>query len=74
LLHSDRGVQYASERFLAQLAAHRLTASMSRRGNCYDHARAEAFFSTLKLKLVFRPDFQDHAHARRVVFEWIEAL
>jgi putative transposase len=74
LLHSDRGVQYASERFRAQLAAHRITASMSRRGNCYDNARAEAFFSTLKIELVYRHDFQDHNHARRVVFEWIEAF
>jgi transposase InsO family protein len=74
LLHSERGVQYASARFRAQLAAHRLTASMSRRGNCYDNARAEAFFSTLKLELVYRHDFQDHEHARRIVFEWIEAF
>ena len=74
LLHSDRGVQYASERFRAQLAAHRITASMSRRGNCYDNARAEAFFSTLKIELVYRHDFHDHDHARQVVFEWIEAF
>jgi putative transposase len=74
LLHSDRGVQYSSERFRAQLAAHHITASMSRRGNCYDNARAEAFFSTLKIELVYRHDFQDHNHARRVVFEWIEAF
>lgn len=74
LLHSDRGVQYASERFRSQLAAHGITASMSRRGNCYDNARAEAFFSTLKIELVYRHDFQDHDHARRVVFEWIEAF
>ncbi len=74
LLHSDRGVQYSSERFRAQLAAHRITASMSRRGNCYDNARAEAFFSTLKIELVYRHDFLDHDHARRVVFEWIEAF
>ena len=74
LLHSDRGVQYASERFRAQLAAHRITASMSRRGNCYDNARAEAFFSTLKIELVYRHDFHDHDQARQVVFEWIEAF
>lgn len=74
LLHSDRGVQYTSERFRSQLAAHRITASMSRRGNCYDNARAEAFFSTLKLELVYRLDFLDHDHARRLVFEWIEAF
>jgi transposase InsO family protein len=74
LLHSDRGVQYASERFRAQLASHGITASMSRRGNCYDNARAEAFFSTLKIELVYRNDFHDHDHARQVVFEWIEAF
>ena len=61
LFHSDRGVQYTSARFRAQLAAHNLTASMSRRGNCYDNARAEAFFSTLKLELVYRCTFADHA-------------
>jgi transposase InsO family protein len=44
-------VQYASKRFRAQLASHRTTASMSRRGNCCDNARAEALFSTLKIKL-----------------------
>lgn len=74
LLHSDRGVQYASERFRAQLAAHGITASMSRRGNCYDNARAESFFSTLKIELVYRHDFPDQHHARHVVFEWIEAF
>ena len=74
LLHSDRGVQYASERFRAELAAHGITASMSRRGNCYDNARAEAFFSTLKIELVYRRDFIDHDHARQEVFEWIEAF
>jgi putative transposase len=74
LLHSDRGVQYSSERFRAQLAAHGITASMSRRGNCYDNARAESFFSTLKIELVYRHDFEDHDHARRAVFEWIEAF
>lgn len=74
LLHSDRGVQYASERFRSELARHGITASMSRRGNCYDNARAESFFSTLKLELVYRHRFTDHDHARSVVFEWIEAF
>src|SRR6185312_14359942 len=74
LFHSDRGVQYADKRFRAQLKAHRITASMSRRGNCYDNARAESFFSTLKMELVYRHHFEDRDHARRVVFEWIEAF
>ncbi|WP_345784023.1 IS3 family transposase [Synoicihabitans lomoniglobus] len=48
LLHSDRGVQYASERFRKMLAAHGITASMSRRGNCYDNALAESFFVSVR--------------------------
>jgi transposase InsO family protein len=67
--HSDRGVPYTSARFRAQL-----TAPMSRRGNCSDNARAEAFFSTLKLELVYRRTFADHAQARSAIFEWIEAF
>jgi transposase InsO family protein len=74
LLHSDRGVQYASERFREQLAAHGITASMSRRGNCYDNARAESFFSTLKIEHTYRHSFADHDQARQSTFEWIEAF
>ena len=74
LLHSDRGVQYASERFRAQLAAHGITASMSRRGNCHDNARAESFFSTLKIEYTYRHRFTDHTEARQSTFEWIEAF
>ena len=74
LLHSDRGVQYASERFRQQLAAHGITASMSRRGNCYDNARAESFFSTLKMELIYRHCLLDPDETRRLVFEWIEAF
>ena len=74
LFHSDRGVQYASERFRRHLAACGITASMSRRGNCYDNARAESFFSTLKLEHTYRHDFADHEQARQQTFEWIEAF
>jgi putative transposase len=74
LLHSDRGVQYASERFRAELARHHILASMSRRGNCYDNARAEAFFSTLKTELIYRRRFTSHADARAAIFEWIAAF
>ncbi|WP_277508934.1 integrase core domain-containing protein, partial [Ereboglobus sp. PH5-5] len=74
ILHSDRGVQYASERFRAQLAAHGILASMSRRGNCYDNAQNESFFSTLKIELVYRSRFKSRAQGRATVFEWIEAF
>ncbi len=74
MLHSDRGVQYTSERFRTELAAHHITASMSRRGNCYDNARAESFFSTLKIEHTYRHNFPNHSHARQATFEWIEAF
>jgi putative transposase len=74
IVHSDRGVQYASARFRAELARHRFIASMSRRGNCYDNAKAEAFFSTLKIELIYRHVFATHSVARTTVFEWIEAF
>ena len=74
LFHSDRGVQYTSERFRSQLAASGITASMSRRGNCDDNARAESFCSTLKLEHTYRHDFADPNQARQQTFEWIEAF
>lgn len=74
IVHSDRGVQYASTAFRTALASHGLIPSMSRRANPYDNARAESFFSTLKTELVHRSRFIDHAHARAVLFEWIEAF
>jgi transposase InsO family protein len=52
--HSDRGVQYASAAYRALLAAHGLTSSMSRKGDCWDNAVVESFFAILKNEL--RPD------------------
>jgi putative transposase len=46
--HSDRGIPYASARFRAVLAAHRITPSMSRTGDCWDNAPVESFFSSFK--------------------------
>jgi len=54
--HSDQGSTYASEDYRARLAAHGLTSSMSRRGNCYDNAVMESFFSTVKSELADRFD------------------
>ena len=48
LHHSDRGIQYASDRFRALLAHHRITPSMSRTGDCWDNAPVESFFSSFK--------------------------
>ena len=74
VLHSDRGVQYSSARFRSQLAEHEILASMSRRVNCYDNTKAEAFFSTLKIELVYRTRYATRSQARCSIFEWIEAF
>jgi transposase InsO family protein len=70
--HSDRGVQYASESYRQRLAAAGVVPSMSRRGNCYDNALMESFWSSLKRELVHRAQFATRAQARAAIFEWIE--
>lgn len=52
IFHSDRGSQYASHQFRAQLKKYQITQSMSGKGNCYDNAVAESFFATLKTEEV----------------------
>jgi transposase InsO family protein len=74
LHHSDRGVQYASSDYRAQLTRLGLTASMSRPGNCYDNAAMESFWSTLKEELIYRSQFATRTQARHCVFEWIEVF
>lgn len=70
--HSDQGVQYSSTAYQAQLQQHGFKPSMSRKGNCFDNACAESFFSTLKNELVHHCDFHDRDEARAQVFEYIE--
>ena len=72
LCHSDRGVQYASGDYRQALARAGLVASMSRKGNCYDNAAMESFWSTLKLELVYRRDFATRNQARTEIFDFIE--
>ena len=72
--HSDRGVQYASGEYRRQLQQHGLTASMSRKGNCYDNAAMEAFWSTLKREALDQSQRWSKDRARRELFEYIEAV
>ena len=74
LIHSDRGVQYASADYRAALATAGLVPSMSRRGNCYDNAVMESFWSSLKLELIYRHDFASHHQARSAIFDYIESF
>jgi putative transposase len=74
LHHSDRGVQYASAPYRAILADHHAIASMSRKGNCYDNAVMESFWSTLKNELIHRRKFATRAEARTAIFAYIESF
>jgi transposase InsO family protein len=74
IVHSDQGRQFASAAYRQLLAQHGLTASMSRKGNCYDNAFVESFFSTLKYELVYHHRFRSLAEARTAVFDYIETF
>jgi putative transposase len=70
--HSDRGVQYACGPYRKILNRHGLRASMSRKGDCYDNAPMESFFSSLKTELVHRTRFRTRREAKAALFEYIE--
>ncbi len=71
--HSDRGSQYAGHAYQALLAEHGITCSMSRRGNCWDNACVESFFSTLKRELPNDEPFEDWREVERAVFAYVDA-
>ncbi len=74
ILHSDRGSQFASAAYRQLLAQHGLIPSMSRKGNCYDNAFIESFWSSLKYELVYPHRFATFAEARTAIFDYIEAF
>lgn len=71
IFHSDRGVQYASREFRSRLKENGMVQSMSRKGNCWDNAPAESFFSLMKREIGIKV-FADLEEARRHLFEYIE--
>lgn len=72
LHHSDRGSQYASGDYQQVLRQAGCRCSMSRRGNCWDNAPVESFFSTLKMELVHERRYETRAQASAELFEFIE--
>lgn len=73
LFHSDRGVQYACNKFKDLLNKNSLiTRSMSRKGNCWDNAVAESLFKMLKAECVYQNKFETKQQAALMVFEYIE--
>ncbi|MEN3371257.1 MAG: hypothetical protein V7609_3400 [Verrucomicrobiota bacterium] len=74
IVHSDRGAQFASAAYRHLLAQHGLVASMSRKGNCYDNAFIESFWSSLKYEVVYHNRFATFAEARNAIFNYIETF
>lgn len=73
IMHSDRGVQYASREYRRLLRACKMEQSMSRRANCWDNSPMESFFKTLKVERVHQLRYEDRATARLDIVHWIEA-
>ena len=72
IVHSDQGSQYGSDDWIRFCRAHKLDPSMSRRGNCWDNAVAESFFSSLKKERIRKKVNRTRALAKADVFEYIE--
>lgn len=72
IIHSDRGVQYASTEFRRKIVKKGFIQSMSRKGNCWDNAVAESFFHSLKTQFVYHTKFQTREEAERSLFWYIE--
>ncbi len=72
IIHSDQGSQYASNGFCRLLRRHGFRQSMSGKGNCYDNAQAESFFSRFKAELIEGGVFEDIEQARSEIFSYIE--
>ncbi len=72
--HSDQGAQYSCLAYQRQLVSLGIVPSMSRKGNCYDNAVAESFFSTLKNELVHHQTYHTRDEASREIFAFIEGF
>jgi transposase InsO family protein len=72
LLHSDQGVQYRANEYQQTLHDLGITASMSRKGNCWDNAVMEAFFARLKVELIYPENYTSIEALRIGLFEYIE--
>ena len=70
-LHSDQGFQYTSDRYFKLTQSYDITQSMSRRGNPYDNALAENFFSILKTECIYRTKLKTFKQARLLIDEYI---
>ena len=74
MIHSDQGSQFGSDDFNRWCKDNQLTPSMSRRGNCWDNAVAESFFSSLKKERIKRRIYASRQEAKSDVFDYIEGF
>lgn len=74
IVHSDQGTQYGSDDWMRFCQSNSLTPSMSRRGNCWDNAVAESFFSSLKKERVKKRVYKTRDLARADIFDYIESF
>lgn len=72
LVHSDQGSQYGSDDWQRFCRQHNLEPSMSRKGNCWDNAVAESFFSSLKKERIKKRVYKTRDLARADIFDYIE--
>ncbi|WP_152997304.1 IS3 family transposase, partial [Desulfitobacterium hafniense] len=72
--HSDGGSQYGSAAYIQELEQHGIIRSMSSKGNCYDNASAETFFSTIKSERLHHRKYRDLTEARNDIFWYIESF
>lgn len=70
-LHSDQGFQYTSQAYFDLTKEYGITPSMSRRGNCYDNALAENFFSILKSECIYRQKIKTLQQANQLIDDFI---
>ena len=71
-LHSDQGFQYTSQAYYSLTKSYHITPSMSSRGNPYDNAMAENFFSILKTECIYRTKLKTYEEARLLIGEYIQ--
>lgn len=74
IVHSDRGVQYRSQKYIDCLQAAGCQISMNRKGNCWDNAPMESFYARLKVELVYAQRFDNVDELRTSLFNYIEVF
>jgi putative transposase len=72
MVHTDHGLQYCAKTFLELIRKYELIRSMSRKGNCWDNAVAESFFTTFKKQAIHGYKLKTKDHMRTEIFAYIE--